>query len=248
MWDSASEGRADPRDTVLPFGREPACRHEGFSDLLATRIRYERNTKVFDEDDSADCFYRVLEGGVRMVKLTSDGRRQITNFYLSGDMFGLEAEVAHHFSAEAFDASDIMIIRRAESQARGAESPQFMLMLWEQTAAQLRRAQDHMVLLGRKNAPERVAAFLLDLADRLFNDDAIDIPMSRLDIADYLGLTIETVSRTLTQFQRDRIIFMPATRRVVIRDRSALWAMSAGEPEGPLATCVSPQPVGVRFA
>jgi len=182
-----------------------------------------------------------------MVKLTSDGRRQITNFYLSGDMFGLEAEAAHHFCAEAFDASDIMIIRRADSQARGAESPEFMLMLWEQTAAQLRRAQDHMVLLGRKNAPERVAAFLLDLADRLSNDDAIDIPMSRLDIADYLGLTIETVSRTLTQFQRDRIIFMPATRRVVLRNRSALWAMSAGEPQGLLAACAASHPVGVRL-
>ena len=162
-----------------------------------------------------------------MVKLTSDGRRQITAFYLSGDMFGLEAEVAHRFSAEAFDASDIMIIRRGEFQAQGAGNPQFMLMLWEQTVAQLRRAQDHMVLLGRRNAQERVAAFLLDLADRLSND-AINIAMSRLDIADYLGLTIETVSRTLTQFQRDRLIFMPATRLIVLRDRSALSAISPG--------------------
>jgi CRP-like cAMP-binding protein len=115
-----------------------------------------------------------------MVKLTSDGRRQITAFYLSGDMFGLEAEDAHRFSAEAFDASDIMI-RRAESQAQGAGNPQFMLMLWEQTTAQLRRAQDHMVLLGRKNAPERVAAFLLDLADRLGNDDAMDLVLPLFD-------------------------------------------------------------------
>ena len=161
-----------------------------------------------------------------MVKLTSDGRRQITDFYLSGDMFGLEAEVAHHFSAEAFDVSDIMIIRRDDSQAQGAENPQLMLMLREQTVAQLRRAQNHMVLPGRRNAMERVAAFLLDLADRLCNDDAINIPMSRLDIADYLGLTIETVSRTLMQFQRDHIICMPATRRVVLSDRSALSAMS----------------------
>ena len=121
-------------------------------------------------------------------------------------------------------------------------------MLWEQTVAQLRRAQDHMVLLGRKNASERVAAFLLDLADRLSNDDGINLPMSRLDIADYLGLTIETVSRTLTQFQRDRIIFMPATRQIVLCDRSALSAMSTGAPEvRPVARAFS-HPVGARFA
>jgi CRP/FNR family nitrogen fixation transcriptional regulator len=189
-------------------------------------MRYERNAKVFDEEDSADCFYRVLRGGVRMVKLTSDGRRQITDFYLSGDMFGLEAKDSHRFSAEAFDASDIMIIKRDEPPVQGEENPRFILVLLEQSLAQSRRAQDHMVLLGRKNAPERVAAFLLDLADRLSNDDTIDLPMSRLDIADYLGLTVETVSRTLTQFQRDHIICMPATRRVVISDRSALSAMS----------------------
>ena len=130
MWHSASEGRADPRDAVVPFGREPTCRYEGFSDLLATRMRYKRNTKIFDEDDSADCFYRVLGGGVRMVKLTSDGRRQITAFYLSGDMFGLDAEIAHRFSAEAFGVSDVLIIRRGDPLAQGTCHPQFMLMLW----------------------------------------------------------------------------------------------------------------------
>ena len=169
MGQSISEGRGYPWDAAVRFGREPAP-YGDFFDLLTTRMRYERNTKIFDEDDLADCFYRVLGGGVRMVKLTSDGRRQITAFYLSGDMFGLEAEIAHRFSAEAFGVSDVLIIRRGDF-AQGTHHPQFMLMLWEHTVAQLRRAQDHMVLLGRKNAPERVAAFLLDLADRLCNDD-----------------------------------------------------------------------------
>ena len=118
MGHSTSEGRGDPRDTVGRFGREPARCHEDFCDLLTTKMRYERNTTIFDEDDSADCFYWLLGGGVRMVKLTSDGRRQITAFYLSGDMFGLDAEIAHRFSAEAFDVSDVLIIRRGDSFAQ----------------------------------------------------------------------------------------------------------------------------------
>ena len=97
--------------------------------------------------------------------------------------------------------------------------------LWAQTMAHLQRAQHHILLLGRKSAQERIATFLLDMADRLSRSGDMELPMSRQDIADYLGLTIETVSRTLTQLERDGFIAIPASRRIVLRDRAALDVM-----------------------
>jgi CRP/FNR family nitrogen fixation transcriptional regulator len=101
-----------------------------------------------------------------------------------------------------------------------------MQQLWAQTLRQLQRAQSHMVVLGRKNAQERVASFLLEMASRLSASGAVELPMSRQDIADYLGLTIETVSRTLTRLARDGLIAMPEARRIVLRNRGLLDEMN----------------------
>ena len=98
--------------------------------------------------------------------------------------------------------------------------------LWMQARLELQRAQHHILLLGRKNAQERIAAFLMDMMDRLSRRGDLELPMPRQDIADYLGLTIETVSRTLTQLERDGVIAIPGNRRIVFRDRAALDLMN----------------------
>jgi CRP/FNR family nitrogen fixation transcriptional regulator len=194
-------------------------------DMMGARMRFARNAEIFGEDESADYLYKVVSGAVRTCKLMSDGRRQIGAFYLPGDVFGLESEDVHLFSAEAIGDCEVLVVKRGTFLAEIARQPDLFAQLWSQTMDHLRRAQDHMLLLGRKNAQERIAAFLLELAERLSCSGAIKLPMSRQDIADYLGLTIETVSRTLTQLERDGLIAIPVSRQIVLRNRAALGVM-----------------------
>lgn len=194
-------------------------------EMMGARMRFPRNAEIFGEDEPADYLYKVVSGAVRTCKLMSDGRRQIGAFYLPGDAFGLESEGLHLFSAEAIGDCEILVVKRAPFLAEIARQPDLFAQLWSQTMDHLRRAQDHMLLLGRKNAQERIAAFLLELAERLSCSGSIKLPMSRQDIADYLGLTIETVSRTLTQLERDGLIGIPVSRQIVLRNRAALGVM-----------------------
>lgn len=192
---------------------------------MGTRVRYSRNAEIFGEDEPGEFVYKVVSGAVRLSKLMSDGRRQISAFYLPGDIFGIETEDLHLFSAEAVGDSDLMIVKRVPFLAEIIRHPDLSAQLWTHAMHHLRRAQHHMLLLGRKNAQERIAAFLLELAERLSCKGDITLPMSRQDIADYLGLTIETVSRTLTQLERDGLIGIPVSRQIVLRDRAALGIM-----------------------
>jgi CRP/FNR family nitrogen fixation transcriptional regulator len=190
--------------------------------LMGACMDFERDAEIFAEGEPADYIYAVVCGAVRLSKLMSDGRRQIGAFYLAGDLFGLEGEEAHSFSAESIGQSRIVLVKRDAFQARVMQDCELVRQLWALTATHLQRAQSHMLLLGRKNAQERIAAFLLDMAVRLNAQGSIQLPMSRQDIADYLGLTIETVSRTLTQLERAGVISIPVSRRIVLRDRLAL--------------------------
>jgi CRP/FNR family nitrogen fixation transcriptional regulator len=155
-----------------------------------------------------------------------DGRRQIGAFYLPGDVFGLEAGVDHAFSAEAVVDSVVRVARRATIVAHAARDGELAADLWNHTAGGFRLAQEHMLLLGRKNAEERVASFLLDMARRESAIEVVELPMSRQDIADYLGLTIETVSRTLTQLEDKEAIELPTSRRVRLRSRASLQRLN----------------------
>jgi CRP/FNR family nitrogen fixation transcriptional regulator len=190
--------------------------------LMGAAMDFERGSEIFAEDDPAEYIYMVVSGCVRSSKLMSDGRRQIDAFYLPGDLFGLDAEEAHSFSAESIGRSRVVVVKRSALLARAMHDQEVMQQLWTQTAAYLQRAQSQMLLLGRKNCQERVATFLLDMSARLRSAGTIELPMSRQDIADYLGLTIETVSRTFTQLERDGVISMPVSRRIVLRDRPVL--------------------------
>jgi CRP/FNR family transcriptional regulator, nitrogen fixation regulation protein len=183
---------------------------------------------LFAEGDAADHFYKVVSGTVRTCKLLSNGRRQIDAFHLAGDIFGLEPGEEHRFSAEAVGDATVLAFRRRRFETLAHDDPALGGEVMTSMMRSLERAHDHMVLLGRKTAQEKIATFLLDIAQRVPGDSRFDLPMQRSDIADHLGLTIETVSRTLTQFARDGLIkLVAASRSVVLQDKGALQRLTA---------------------
>jgi CRP/FNR family nitrogen fixation transcriptional regulator len=198
----------------------------GSLDLMGAPMPFARNVEIYGENERADYLYKVVSGAVRTYRVLNDGRRQIGAFHLPGDMFGLELGETHGCSAEAIADSVILVIKRSAVLALAERDADAARQLWTLTARELGRAQHHMMLLVR-NAQERIATFLLEMAERAFSDDAVELPMSRQDIADYLGLTIETVSRTLTQLEHDAAIALPSSRRIVLRNRSALSRLNA---------------------
>lgn len=189
-------------------------------------MTFERNAEIFGEGESADYVYKVLSGSVRAYKVLSDGRRQVTAFYLPGDVFGIESELEHSNSAEAIDKATVLVARRSSVFSTAESNSEVARHLWSITAAELRRSQNHALLLI-KTAKERLAAFLLDMAERLAGKGFVELPMSRQDIADYLGLTIETVSRTLTLLSEGSTIQFLASRRIVLRNPSQLSELNA---------------------
>ena len=194
---------------------------------LGSARSYAKDEEIFAEGDRAGFFYKVVSGAVRTSKLLSDGRRQIDAFHLPGDIFGLEAGEEHRFSAEAVGEATVIAYRRCGPDALAQSDAAFSRDVVAAMMRSLERAQNHMLLLGRKSALEKIATFLLDLSARL-EEDQVDLPMSRTDIADHLGLTIETVSRSLTQLERAGVIGLPAHRRsIVLRDKAALRRLDA---------------------
>jgi len=198
-----------PAPTTAPFGFTGPC------------LRHARDEEIFGEGETADHVYQVISGSVRTCRTLRDGRRQIDEFHFAGDYFGLEAGNLHRVSAEAMTDTTVRMVRRGALSQLAAQRPEVARVLFRLTVEGLQRSQDHVLMLGRKSARERVVGLLVDLADRTGGDE-LDIPMSRQDMADYLGLTIETVSRTLTQLQADGVIAIPATRHIVLRDGVAL--------------------------
>lgn len=195
-------------------------------DLMGPVMPFARNEEIYGEGESAEYAYKVLTGSVRVYKVLSDGRRQISAFYLPGDIFGLEPGDEHAFSADAIADSNILVVKRSAVAALTARDIASAQQLWALTARELQYMQDHVVLLV-KSARERIASFLLQMGARVASANEIELPMSRQDIADYLGLTIETVSRTLTQLENSAAIALPASRRIVIRNRSVLTQLNS---------------------
>jgi CRP/FNR family transcriptional regulator, nitrogen fixation regulation protein len=202
------------------------CALTGSVELMGALMSFSRNVEIYGENEPADYLYKVVSGAVRTYKVLSDGRRQIGGFYLPGDMFGLETSEEHSFSAEAIADAKILVIKRSAVIALAARDNEVARQLWTLTARELHRVQDHILLLV-KTAQERVASFLLEMAERGASSNEVQLPMSRQDIADYLGLTIETVSRTLTQLEETAMIALPTSRRVVLRNRPALKRLNA---------------------
>ena len=190
-------------------------------------MSFDRNEEIYGEDEPADFVYKVVSGAVRTSRILSDGRRQIAAFHFAGDIFGLEPGEVHSLCAEAITECRIALVKRVAVNRAADRDCGAARELWGVTALSLQRLQDHMLLLGRKGAMERVSAFLLEMAGRGGGAKAIDLPMSRTDIADYLGLTIETVSRSLTQLEREGVIGLPTFRHVELCNRNALTAYAA---------------------
>jgi CRP-like cAMP-binding protein len=194
-------------------------------EMMGAAMSFTRNSEIYGENEPADYLYKVISGSVRTYKILSDGRRQIGAFYLPGDIFGLEMGEEHAFSAEAISDCKVLVIKRSAVTSLAARDNDVARELWTMTGRELHRVQDHIMLLV-KTAQERVVSFLLEMAARAPGANAVDLPMSRQDIADYLGLTIETVSRTLTHLESTAAIELPSSRRVVLRNRSALGRLN----------------------
>jgi CRP/FNR family transcriptional regulator, nitrogen fixation regulation protein len=189
-----------------------------------SEFTYRKGTEIYGEKEAADYVYQVKMGAVRSYKLLSDGRRQIGAFHLAGDIFGLENGSLHRFTAEAIVDTTVRLIRRQTLELVADSDPVVANNLLNMTTSNLQHAEDHMLLLGRKTSLERVAAFILEMDQRLTRTDVIALPMSRRDIADYLGLTLETVSRALSRLHEFGIIdFVGNTQRqIVLSDRQKL--------------------------
>jgi CRP/FNR family nitrogen fixation transcriptional regulator len=187
---------------------------------------YERGTEIYGEKEPAEYVYQVRTGAVRTYKLLSDGRRQIGAFHLIGDIFGLENGNEHRFTAEAVIETTVCVIRRRSLEAMANSDAIVARNLLSMTASNLEHAENHLLLLGRKTSLEKVAAFLLEMDKRLTAAEVMALPMSRLDIADCLGLTLETVSRALSHLRQAGVLdFIGKTqRKILIRDRLRLVA------------------------
>jgi CRP/FNR family nitrogen fixation transcriptional regulator len=190
--------------------------------LSGFTMRFERNEEIFGEQEEADFAYKVVSGAARTFRVLSDGRRQVVGFHLAGEIFGLERGVTHRFSAEAVSDCTIALVRRTAIDKAAHADGGAARWLWDLAAAEMERLQNHAMVLGRMTACERVGCFLLEMAERSPAKGGVDLPMSRGDIADYLGLTVETVSRTLTQLEREQTIAIPSSRRILLNDRAAL--------------------------
>jgi len=199
--------------------------------MLGTISRFDRNATVFSEGDDAAYSYKVISGAVRLSKIMSDGRRQIAEFALPGDFFGIDWLDEYALTAETL--SDVTVVRfgRGRLAQLGDENREARAEIFSTLRHDLWAAQNHLVILGRQSALERVASFLVQLLDRDKNSDKtnIKLPMTRLDIADYLGLTIETVCRMLAKLKQKGIIGIPNRHAITVRSLAAL--RRAAQPE-----------------
>jgi len=198
-----------------------------FSGVVATEYSYRKDEEIYGEGEPCEYVYQVICGAVRTYKLLNDGRRQIGAFHLPGDVFGLDAGSTHRLTAEAIADTTVRLVKRRSLEAAAGSNVQVAHNLWTMTASDLRHAEDHMLLLGRKTATEKVATFLLEMDRRLAKAGMMALPMCRRDIGDYLGLTLETVSRTLSQLSDQGILMFSSARQIVLRNRQRLADMVA---------------------
>lgn len=210
-----------------PYSTDQFCALTGHVGLVASEFLYGKDEEIYGEDEPAEYVYQVICGAVRTYKLLSDGRRQIGAFLLPGDVFGLELGSAHRLAAEAIIDTTVRLVKRRALEQAADTDVQVARKLWTMTAGELRHAENHMLLLGRKSAMERVANFLLEMDRRLAVAGMMALPMCRRDIGDYLGLTLETVSRAFSQLHGDGVLGFSGARQIVLRNRQRLRNMDA---------------------
>jgi CRP/FNR family nitrogen fixation transcriptional regulator len=195
--------------------------------MTLNEFSYKKGTEIYGEKEPADYVYQVKAGAVRSYKLLSDGRRQIGAFHLIGDIFGLENRCEHRFTAEAIVDTTVRLVKRRSLELVAKSDATVAHNLLSMTTNNLQHAEDHMLLLGRKTSLERVAAFLIEMDRRLTAAGVIALPMCRRDIADSLGLTLETVSRALSRLHELGVLGFIGNnqRQIVLLDRQQLASL-----------------------
>jgi CRP/FNR family nitrogen fixation transcriptional regulator len=209
---------------IAPVAYSPPdhfCALTGHAGLVATEFDYGKGEEIYGEDEPAEYVYQVIRGAVRTYKLLSDGRRQIGAFHLAGNVFGLESGMARPLAAEAIVDTTVRLVKRGSLEQAAGTDVKVAQKLWTMTASDLRHAEDHMLLLGRKNALERVANFLLEIDRRLAVAGMMALPTCRRDIGDYLRLTLETITRSLSQLMARVCSDFPARVRLSFATASA---------------------------
>ena len=232
-----------PKQARTSFGRCSACAVRSLSicgaldqadlvefERIARNVQLAPNEAMFTAGQAASAVHSLTAGVARLYKLLPDGRRQVIGFALPGDFLGVSPSDRYGYSADAIDTVTACRLSREAFTHFIAERPYFLLRINQFAARELMLAQEQMLLLGRRTAAEKVAAFLVGWRDRLARigdeRETISLPMSRQDIAEYLGLTIETVSRTLTRFEREKMLVI-VTGGVRLLDSPRAEALAA---------------------
>lgn len=222
---AANHGHPANRAAYAPMPWDAPEERDGLQ-LTGVTVRAAAGHQIYAEDDEARYFYKVASGVVRTCRFLSDGRRQIDSFHRVGDVFGFEAGADHSMTAEAVTECTVVAYRRGGLETMVSQDDRLGQWFFAHAMTSMASAREHSLLLGRGNAAQKLAAFLLEAADRDGDSGTIDLMMSRQDIADYLGLTIETVSRTLSRLERDGVIGLPGGRRILLKDRRMLRALN----------------------
>ena len=201
------------------------CGQQGVkSNVRALRcgpVRYRRNKMIVCEGDPADYIFLVIKGAVRSCRTYQDGSRGIVAFYYPGELFGWSTDPTHSLSAEAVTDTVIILFKRKSLLSAAARDSKLASHLLAATTNELRRLQEHSLMFGRL-ATDRVATFLIDLSTRIGKPKYLKLPMSLHDIADHLGMKMETVSRAIAALAKSGTIVRPSYRTVILRDRAFL--------------------------
>lgn len=197
--------------------------------VATTLVACKTDEAIYRDGDRADSIYQVVSGAVRSSKHFSDGHRQIAAFHLPGQVFGLESGSIHVSAAEATIDSTVRLVKRNSVEHAAKLDAQVACELWSMTAEALRRAEDLIQLLGQKTASKQVVSFLLEMDFGLAATGEVELPMCRRDVADYLSLTLETVSRVLSRLEDQHILAFSGarSRRIVLFNRTLLRSMNA---------------------
>jgi CRP/FNR family nitrogen fixation transcriptional regulator len=226
MLDVTSSSAANGAPGLVSLSNFEPVLLRGLGGLPAKEVSYDRDEEIYGESEPAEYLYCVRRGAVRTFKLLRDGRRQIDAFHLPGEYFGGAACDTHILTAEAVVEAKVAIVKRRALENAATHDASTACTLWKMAADELRNAQEHMLLLGRKSAMERVVAFLLDMDRRLSVAGVLALPMCRRDIGDYLGLTLETVSRSLSALAEKGALSFSGSRQIVLKNRARLQAMT----------------------
>lgn len=200
---------------------------------IARIIPFHSGDNLFFEGDSADDMFVIVKGAVKLYKLLPDGRRQITGFLFAGDFLGLAFNDTYQYSTEALSSGELCRLKRSKVEALIDDLPKLGHRLLNLATHEIVAAQDQMLLLGRKSAQEKLASFLLWLSERAAQRgdsyNPVHLPMGRADMADYLGLTVETVSRTMTRLRKSALVKLAEGNMVHLVDIEALHEIADGD-------------------